>query len=77
MLQIQTIHYIKRLTNCQRLLIHLKPSNALQYSDEGPSGPNFSGETIKKFSKVVTDYEAGTVYSVCLGYGLNNRGIVD
>jgi hypothetical protein len=53
MLQFQHFHYIKRLTNCPRLLIHLKSSGAPQHSDEGPSGPNFSGQTITKFSKIL------------------------
>jgi len=55
MLQFQTFHYIKRLPNCPRLLIQLKPSDAPQHSDEEPpQGPNFSGQTIKNFSKVLT-----------------------
>jgi hypothetical protein len=54
MLQFQTFNYLKRITNYSRLLIHLKPSDAPQRSDEGHSGPKFSGQTIKKFSLVLT-----------------------
>jgi hypothetical protein len=76
MLQFQTFNYLKRLTNYPRLLIHLKPSDAPQRSDEGHSGPNFSGQTIKKFSEVLT-----TKPGQCTRYNVpataSNRGIMD